>query len=120
MRIALFEDDEWLVDNLTRLLESMGHQIVFSCQTLSESEQMLVSNDEGRLANGHEIDLAIVDGDLKFGMLLQDGAKICRLLKNLQPRPLIIGNSGGGSVEGADKQAHKKLDTLLEFLKTAS
>lgn len=118
MKIAVFEDDRGFTEALMSLLEWYGgHTVVLTCVSVSEAQEALRCTDDGKLLSGVEFEIAIVDGNLSFGRYDGgDGEEVCRLLKQLSPVPHIIGNSGGGSVRGADTQANKDVTRLLELL----
>lgn len=116
MKLALFEDDQFLLDMMPNLLASEGHEVVLICDSLSASREALQVDASGVLVSGVSFDTAIVDGNLSPGYSGQDGVEICTLLKLLNPRPMIIGNSGGGRVVGADHQSMKDISLLLKLL----
>lgn len=118
MKLALFEDDQFLIDVMTGLLKKNGHDVVLTCMSLADSRIALTVDSHGKLKSAIDFDAAIVDGNLSPGISGQDGVQICRLLRTINPSPVIIGNSGGGTVVGADHQARKDLSFLLALLPT--
>lgn len=120
MRIALFEDDVYYAVDTIRLLEVHDHEVVLHCKSLEDSVRALSCDSSGVLRSGRQFDIAIVDGDMGFSLSREDGARICYWLNRLQPRPVIIGNSGGGDIAGADKQVNKDPRALLEVLESTT
>ena len=116
MRIAIFEDNRLFATLLQTVLVKRGYEIVLCCYSLSDAQYRLQTNDAGRLQRGLEIDIAIVDGNLSGAVNGEDGKEICRILRQVNPKPLIIGNSGNGAVQGADIQAEKDLGLLMSAI----
>ncbi|MGB4768304.1 MAG: hypothetical protein WBP22_03530 [Candidatus Saccharimonas sp.] len=116
MCIAIFEDNRLFVTLMQTVLVKRGYEIVLCCYSLSDAQYRLQTNDAGRLQRGLEIDIAIVDGNLSGAVNGEDGKEICRILRQVNPKPLIIGNSGSGAVQGADIQAEKDIGRLMAII----
>ncbi len=116
MRVAIFEDNRLHVTLMNTVLVKRGHEVVLCCYSLSDAQHRLQTNKSSRLYRGLEIDIAIVDGNLSGAINGRDGKEICRMLQQVVPRPYIIGNSGIGTVMGADAQAEKDVGRLMAII----
>ncbi len=99
--IFFIEDDISFRSIHTRLLESQGHSVLLSAETLEEAV------DKINLIKEKGINVVILDGNLNEEELSgADGAYLARLLKELHPEVLIVGCSSK-EIIGVDANSFK-------------
>ncbi len=86
-KILIIDDEEFIRENVTRVLKDDGYQVLAAADGRSAAD----------LVAGEEIDLVLLD--LNLGG--EDGIDVLRRLKELDPELLLIVITGYGSVETA-------------------
>ncbi|NJD92379.1 MAG: response regulator, partial [Geobacter sp.] len=86
-KILIIDDEEFIRENVDRILRDAGYQVVAAADSKSALE----------LAASEEIDLALLD--LNLGQ--DNGINVLKKLKEIDPDLLVIVVTGYGSVETA-------------------
>lgn len=110
-RVAIFEDHEGIREILSLGLITNGHTVMLQAGSMNAARTALIDLTE------NDFDIAIVDGNLDGGTISgEDGAEITRIIRQKAANVAIIGFSASSPVEGADLDAGKDINGVINLI----